>query len=267
MRTLAEEIVAALPALMRLHTRGPTVAEIASHIACPAASVRAALTVIKARRLAHVVRYSEKTLHVVPRGHFGPAYGACEVCDAFFSRAPRSVARCCSRSCANALGWRGEGQKEKRCAALSEAQSTPEAVARTHAVNKRRWSKAENREKLSKQNRREWADPAKKLRRSAAIQAKQGAPSQRKHYSEMRKADWKRPEYRDKCYAAATAAQRSDANRAKLSEKAKQRWANPEMRAKYIDGMHKSEKVKSRSMAHLHTPEARAKAAAARRKR
>ena len=184
MKTLAEEIVTALPRMMKAHAKGPRVADIAAFIAAPEANVRRALAEIKERSLAVVVRYpGSKARHVVPNGFFPKTQRACAHCDVFFEVAEAKIKRrCCSREHGIAWSWTRPGAREKRSLAIKASHATPEQKERLAAHNRRRWSKPEEHAKLSEQNRREWADPAKRAKRSAGIQAANGSPEMRKKY-------------------------------------------------------------------------------------
>lgn len=147
----------------------------------------------------------------------------------------RSQRKTCSRKCHAALGWLAHPEKRgDRCKALSAAQSTPKAMARIAAHNKRRWAKPEEHEKLREQNRLRWKDnPEKRFEYGAKLAIINGTPEKKKFYSEMRKAHWADPVKRKKMYDAATASQRVAAYREKLSRITKERWADPVWRAKW----------------------------------
>lgn len=196
---------------------------------------------------------------IVKRGRGGALYLvhrdtkvlACVVCHTEFTRKPQSKRLTCSRPCHAAYGWRDPVKAEARRKALSAAQSTPKALARTAATNKRRWAKPEEHEKLAEQSRNRWKDPDFRAVVSAKIRVNHQAPEMRAFYSKKRKEDWARPEYAAMVKAKSAASLREQARRARSSQMMKDRWADPAIRAKFI-----------RANAARNTPELRAKNAA-----
>ncbi len=233
--SLAAEIVAALPSLMKVHPQGPRVDAIADFVAASPASVRKAFAAIKADASAIVVRYpGSKARHVVPLGHdFGFHRAAvCPHCDLLFERPRNSKRRCCSQRCGTALSWTKPDVAARRTAGIRAERETIAAKARLAAHNDRRWKSPEARAQLSEQNRRNWADPVKRAKRAAAIQKAHGTKESRKRYSDMRREMWADPDYRKKAIAGMRAAHQTEEHRRAASERMKKRWRDPVQREK-----------------------------------
>lgn len=238
--SLAHEIVAALPALMKAHPQGPRVKELAAFLAAPEAGVRAAMAAIKESGAAIIVRYpGSKARHVVPLGHrFNKITTAnrhrpvvCRCCDTLFQNGSRKF---CSKSCFATHMWAQPGHRQRLSAALKKAHSTPEAKARAVAWNQRRSSDPNERARISENNRKAWADPAHKAKRSASLQAALGTPEKRRFFSELRKQQWQDPAFRAKACAAMREARTSPAYKKKMGDQMRARWANPVTRVKLM---------------------------------
>lgn len=139
MKTLAEDIIDALPRMLDQHAKGPCAADIARVVQVPVANVRAAMGTIKAQGLAIIVRYpGSKARHVVPLDHDFGIRGlrakACRRCDAIYQSSNRLY---CSKKCSAAHRWEDPEYKARVGAAISVAQRTPEQLARNAAHNKR----------------------------------------------------------------------------------------------------------------------------------
>lgn len=235
--SLAAEIVAALPAMMAEHPRGPRAMDAAKHVAAPYTAALKAFDAIKAEGLAIVVRYPGlKARHVVPIGHdFGENGRACAYCDLLFFVPKKSdKRRCCCRACGIAWSWTKPGVAERRCVGIRAERETPKAKERLAAHNQRRWAKPEEREKLGEQSRARWADPVQRAKLSASIQAVNGSPEGRARQSRIKKEAWKDPAYRESHVAAVRAHHGKPESRAKFSKLLRERWQDPILREKYL---------------------------------
>jgi hypothetical protein len=184
---------------------------------------------------------------IVKRGRGGALYlilpsgnvRSCVVCHKEFTppvgvwrgtvRKRMSTRKTCSRSCHAAYGWLAHPEKrEARCKALSAAQSTPEALARTAAHNKRRWSNPEEHEKLREQNSKRWkGNPEKYFEYCARLAIINGTPEKREFYSKLRKENWADPEYAAMVKAKSAASLREQTRRANAGARLKARWGDP----------------------------------------
>lgn len=236
MRTLADDLLAVLPALMSRHSSGPMVKDMAAYLAASPMSVTEAARYLDIAQLAIFLRYpGSKARHLVPPDFApGPDLRICANCRIVFERPKTSKRVCCGRSCANGLSWKDTEAAEDRKIAIRASKATPEARAAQAELNRRRWSDPEQHERLSEQNRRRWADPATKAQRAASIQAVNGSPEKRAKASATRKALWADPEYRERATAAIKAAKNTPEARALFSELLKARWRDPVLRQKYL---------------------------------
>jgi hypothetical protein len=254
--TVADEIALVLPSLWATHPNGPALAVFADKLAIDLGKIRRAAKEINADGRAWLMRRlkSREQFLVPPRCHVG-GLRYCANCEKTFDnfyfdpngKRRMAMSRTCSRSCAVALKWKKPGMREHMRRVLSERQSTPDALARIAAHNKRRWSDSEEHKRLSEQNRREWADPVKGALRAQSIKEVQNRPEQRKFYSDLRKQWWKDPVMRKKMHDAAAASQKTQAYREKLSGLAKERWRDPVWREKWTA----ANKVKSMKAASI----------------
>lgn len=236
MRTLADEILDALPRMLLAHPRGPAVKDISKLLYVPQPHAMVAARALDAEGRAIFLRYpGSKARHLVPLDFDLGGDRACAECRVTFTPPRRwSPKRCCSRKCAIAWSWNRPGVRERRSAAIRARYGTPEGQARIAALNERRWADPEQHEKLSQQNRENWADPAKAAKRAKAIQAAHGKPESRRRYADMRAAMWADPEYREKTVAGIRTSKRTPEARAKFSKFLRERWQDPEMREKYL---------------------------------
>lgn len=236
MKTLADEILEALPALIAANPVGASVDDIATLLYAPAAHVRAAMVSLHESGRASLARWpGSKRRYLVPVGFdFGQRRRACLNCHLVFGRPPGSKRVCCTRSCSSAWAWTKPGEAERRGAAIRVALTTPEARLRQDETNRRRWSDPEQHLRLSEQNRQCWADPVQKAKRSASIQAVNGSPEKRAEASAIRSALWADPEYRERAGQAVREARARPDVRAKASAAMKRRWADPAQREKMI---------------------------------
>lgn len=246
MKTLADEILEALPALVEMFPKGPTASELIGWLGASPVSVYAAMKELDADGRAILLRYPEsKARYLLPIGHDLGKSSICANCGVTFSRPKKSKRRCCTRACSIAWSWTKPGVAERRRAGIGAERATPKAKARTAAFNRRRWAKPEEHAKLSEQNRREWADPAKKAVRAASIQAAHGTPEKRAFYADLRREEWADPAIRESRIAAMRASKSTPEARAKFSALLKARWQDPVLREKYLAAVRRTaEKLK-----------------------
>jgi hypothetical protein len=111
MKTLADEILDALPALVADHPRGASVEDIAKLLCAPGAHVRVAIKALHDQRRAAIARWpGSKRRFLIPIGHdLGRGMGACPNCYAVFKLNPNK-APCCSRKCGSQL-WVGDRER------------------------------------------------------------------------------------------------------------------------------------------------------------
>lgn len=157
---------------------------------------------------------------------------ACEGCGNPFEPPPGSNRQTCSRPCAAKVSWRKN--RDQRIASITAAQQA--RGADISELNRRRWARPGEREKLSERNRRAWADPETRAKLSAAIKAAQSTPEMRQRYSEIRRVLWQDPEYRRRCTAIIRARCSADQYREMFSELLHERWQDPVWRARWEEG-------------------------------
>jgi hypothetical protein len=243
MKTLADEILMSLPALMAEFPLGPTILVLCNRLAAASPDVRRAVEQIDKDGRAVRYRWS-KAHHLVPCGYEPNGMRICGNCRSTFYP-PKTGKRIsprvtCSPECHVSLSWKHPGTRERRLESIKAERATPLAQARTAAHNARRWADPEQRRKLSEWNRKRWADPATKAKLSAAIQAVNGSPEGRALFSKNRKAQWCDPEFRDKTVAGIRKSKRTPEARAKFSKLLKLRWDDPEKRNIYLAGVQKT---------------------------
>lgn len=157
----------------------------------------------------------------------------CVVCSGSFEPPARNPKRqTCSKRCSSILSWR---TTPDRAASISKAQKR--RGAEIAEMNRRRWTKPGEREKLSERNRKAWADPVAREKLSARIRRSHRRPELRRFYSEMRKALWQDPEYRARVTAAVAAGHRTEKYRALFSALLRERWKDPVWRGKWLAAM------------------------------
>jgi hypothetical protein len=230
-RTIAEEILAALPSLMAEHPLGPHIGQVASALSMDRPSARLALFALEADGRARIVRRGP-AMHLVPADY---PHRVCPICRAEVKPKPKSKRVTCSRSCAVALSWKNETTSAQRKASIRAERTTPKARARLAAHNKRRWAKPEEHAKLSEQNRRRARDPVVKAQRSIVMSAKNGTPEKRAMYSAIRKAYWADPARRQKMIDGMRRSKQTPEAMAKFSALMKARWQDPVWRAKWTE--------------------------------
>jgi hypothetical protein len=155
----------------------------------------------------------------------------CKICGKPYERGLKSKRQCCSRSCWIALSWRNEETAAKRRATMSIVQKARRCGAN---LNRMRWSRPGERERLSEWNRKTWADPEIRKKRSAGIRRQARRPEFRKKMSDIRKRDWQNPEYREKMITGNRRGHGRPEYRKLFSDNLRRRWAEPKSRAKLL---------------------------------
>lgn len=269
MKTLADEILDALPALIAQRPEGATVEDITELLYVPATNARAAMKALGEDGRALLVRYpGSKRRYLVPLDHgFGDRRRPCASCGLVFLPPAKSGRRCCSRPCSIRWGWDrlDAGARDARTANAREGCRSAENRARVTAQNNARFADPAERENIAAHNRRRWADPVARAKNSANIQRVQGSPEYRRLYSELRRAMWDDPEYRERCIAAMTAAKRTPEARAKFSALLRERWKDPAWRKKWEDGIAGVRAAARANRGKKHSPEHIAKIVASRK--
>jgi hypothetical protein len=230
MKTLADEILEALPGLMDSHPKGAAVEDISNLIYAPAAHVRAAMLALHTSARASLARWpGSKRRYLVPVGHdFGQRRRACPHCHLVFTLNPND-APCCSKSCGSQHWWNKASPEERaaRTAPVIANSRTPEARAKTSARTKARAADPAVKAALSERTKAWWANPANAAVLAAKIQKVASDPVRRRAMSERRKKDWQDPAFREKLVSAHRAVAATPEYRARRSETLKAVWAHP----------------------------------------
>lgn len=229
MRKLPDEIVGAIPDLMKAYPGGPIAAEVATFIAADVPNTRAAMEALESEGRAKIARRG-RGLHLVPIDY---PVKICPICRAEHEPPPKSKRITCSRSCANAMSWRRPGVKEQRVATLVAQRRSPEGRANTAERNRIRWSDPAQHALLSEQNRKRWADPYQNAKQAVAIQRVNAMPEKRELQRQRIKARWDDPVGREKLVGGIRKSKSTPEARAKFSKLLKERWEDPVWRAKY----------------------------------
>jgi hypothetical protein len=232
MKTLADEILDALPAMMRDHPRGASVEDIANLLCADAAHVRSAMKALHDDERASLARWpGSKRRYLVPFDHnFGGRLHPCPNCYVVF-KMNQNGAACCSRECGSQRFWSrlDTDQRRARTDHLITKSRSPESRAKLSARAKAYSADPAHRAALSARSKAWWADPAKKAVLAAKIQKATSAPNWREAMSERRKRDWQDPAYREKMVKAHREAAATPEYRQRRSEVSKKLWADPIM--------------------------------------
>lgn len=238
MLTLADEVLAALPALSKANRGGVSVSIVATHMAAAETDVRRAFVRLGAKNYALLVR--ERTgYRLFPAGS---RFKTCGTCQKTFICLPRSTRVTCTRTCAVAMSWKNPETAARRRASIRAEKLTPQARQRTVEINNRRWARPGEREKLSARNRETWADPKTAAKRTAGIRKAHRTPEKRAFYSELRRKDFQDPAYRARHLEAVRQAKASPEHRASLSESMRKRWQDPKQRAVMLAAVRRNAK-------------------------
>lgn len=198
--TVADEVVAALPALLKRHPAGPLAAQVAAHIHIDYQSARRAMETLDADKRARIVRRG-RGLHLV-----GPDYRGrlCVICRKEF-KATRKETLTCSHSCGRHLAYRNEDMRRRHRQSV-KASRTPELRERQSRIHSERCADPAVRQQMSDNNRRSWRDPVKRANRIVAI-----------------KDAWR--------------GEKATQRRAKARQKKLSLWADPEWKQQTVEAM------------------------------
>jgi hypothetical protein len=241
--SLADRVLAALPGF----EQAPLARDMAARLNTDEPHVRQAFERLESEGRAKIVRRG-RGLHLMPADYPGKI---CPVCRVEYVLPPKSKRITCSRSCGIKWSWKQPGTAERRYQAMVAARRTPEARARTVEINNKRWARAGEREKLSEQNRKRWADPYQNAKQAVAIQRVNATPEKRELQRQRIKARWDDPAGREKLVGGIRKSKSTPEARAKFSKLLKERWEDPVMRAKYTAGnkernRHRAEQAKQK---------------------
>ncbi len=204
-KSLADEILAVLPALMDSCPAGPLAKDVADRLCADLPSVRRAFHEINEAGTARIVRRGRK-LHLVPADT--PA-SICIICHCEFKPVARRTVTC-SRSCARKLAWRNPDMRRRHSASLKKAKASAAARQELSKRWKEYCARPEIKEHRSEVQRRIWADPVKRAKRTMALEeAWENHPEKRAAFSKRRKRDWQNPDFRAKTIAAMHDSQRA----------------------------------------------------------
>lgn len=213
--TLADEVFAVLPELLRQHKPGPLVRDVASRIGADVPSIRKAFDQLEADGRAKVLRH-RRAIHLVAIDHPVPI---CIICRREFRPARKST-RTCSHSCARHLAWRNEDMRARHKISVKKSHSDPTLRAHLSKINRERCADPAVRRKHSDRNRKSWRNPVSRANRIVAIkEAWRGekAVTRKEKAREKKLAMWGNPEWKCKAVAAMRSGRRGRFKRAVLA--------------------------------------------------
>lgn len=211
MKTLADEMLAALPTMMAGDGNGPTLAEMSVRLSAALPNVRAAAHELCVSGGAKLARRG-RTYHLLPISDPTPV---CIICHGVFQPVAKKT-RACSHSCARRMAWQNEAMRERHRSSLKRTKSTPEAKANASKVHKARCADPSYRSQMSERNRASWADPATRAKRLVSIDKAWKDPERVDKASKRRTRDWQDPAFRQKAVAAMRKGKRGRTKRAVL---------------------------------------------------
>lgn len=225
--------------MMQHWQKGPTFDDIASHLGADRLSVRSALLEMANNGHVTLLRHRRGgALHAFPKEWDHGIFRVCPSCSiAFVSETQRKT---CSRSCAVSLSWKNPSAAEKRISSIKAQKMSEESRLLSVAVNKKRWSRPGEREKLSRRSKEMWSDPVTRAELSAKIYIAQSTPEMRALYSKIRKDQWNDPQKRELMVRRIRETKGTPEARAKFSKLLKDRWDDPEGRKIYLAGVRKT---------------------------
>lgn len=213
--TLADEIIAVLPALLTKFPSGPLAPAVASYIAADVPNVRRAFISLESDGRAKIVR-RKRALHLVPPDHPIPV---CIICRAEFKPAAKKT-RTCSHSCARHLAWQNEDMRERHRASVIAARANPAERERQSKLHKERCADPAWRQKMSNQNRRSWKDPFSRAKRLSSIEAAWKGDRAKGRIEKARKkklALWSDPDWKERTCEAMRTGKRGRFKRAVIA--------------------------------------------------
>lgn len=195
--SLRDEIVKALPDLMRLYPKGPLASEIAVYIASDVPHIRSAMDDLEENSRVRIVRRG-RAFHVVPLDYPGRT---CLICRCEFVPVAKKTVTC-SYSCARHLAWRNEDMRARHKASVIKSRQKPGLKEALTKRSREYWSDPENRKAASELQRQKWQDPVIKGRRLVGVERAWSSPERQAAQAERRLKDWKNPNFREKTIAA-----------------------------------------------------------------
>jgi hypothetical protein len=228
MKTLADELLEALPTLLAAHPAGPMAGDIARRLAVGPQHARAACLALDGEGRAMYVRYQgSKARHLIPLDGLPKGRIACGWCRVVtFARNDR---RCCSPVCGAKYYWATAPaeERERRLAGVIDKSRSPEGRAKRSEVAQARFADPAMREEQSRRSKEMWSDPRRAAVLRTKLQAASSDPDRRKAMSERRKRDWQDPAYREKLVGAHREVAKTPEYRARRSAVSKALWADP----------------------------------------
>lgn len=219
MRSLADRVLAALPAL-----DAPLARDVAAHLGTDEPHVRQAFERLDADGRAKIVRRG-RGLHLVPADYPGKV---CPVCRAELGKRQRG--KTCSKSCGMKVAWtKRDRQRQSEVMSASRAKVSPQGRENMRKAHRT----PEYREKVSRRNRANWADPVKKMQRVVSMEeAWKGDKAQlrRQRASKKKLSLWQDPEWKATTIAAMQTGKRGRYKRAVIALLAD----NPDMPAEEV---------------------------------
>jgi hypothetical protein len=208
LKPLDQRILAVLPTL-----DAPTVSQMAARLQMDPPRVRAAYDVLEASGRAKIVRRGVG-LHLVPVDYPGRI---CPVCRAEFKN-KHSHVRCCSKSCSSVLMWRTRDRKAQgEVMRRAWAGYTPE---KRNEINRKSHRTPEYLARFGERNRKDWADPVKRMKRVVGLEAAWRGPQAepRKQKARTQKLSfWSDPERKVRVVEAMLTGKRGRHMRALIS--------------------------------------------------
>lgn len=197
MKTLPDEIAAALPALMKRYPGGPLADQAAEFVAADVPNTRAAFDALETDGRAKIVRRA-RGLHLVPADY---PVRICIICKAEFT-ATRKETKTCSHSCARHLSWQNQEMRERHRESVRRSHARPDVKAKLTKRSRAYWQRQESREAASDAQRQLWRDSMVRGRRLVGIDKAWESQERREKQRARRLADWENPEFRAKAVEA-----------------------------------------------------------------
>lgn len=251
MKTLAEEIRDAMPAMIEASPRGIPLADMAARLGASMPDVRRAIGSFKARPEIGVVvvRYEgggkRQFLRLAGIG-FGSLERVCPECNLVFAvKKPSIVKRYCSMACAMKYRWRDRGYHSRMLEKVIDAGKSAASREKSRERALERFRDPAERAKVGMASRQRWADPVTRANMTAALtvsQNKPGLSEKRRRLMKERHAD---PESRERMYRGIRRACNSPEAKDRAARESRKRWADPAMREKMVERLRESQSAMS----------------------
>jgi hypothetical protein len=227
--TLADEILAELPAMLQAHPDGPIAGDVADHMAASIANVRQAFLTLEAEGKAKIVR-RKRSLHLVGMSYPGRI---CVICRTEF-HSTRKGTKTCSHSCGRYLAWQNEDMRARHAASVRAAHSKPDVREHLTKINRERCADPEWRQRMSDQNRRSWRKPESRAKRILSMEDawKGDRAVERREKARQRKLRlWSDPEWKRKAIEGMKTGKRGRFKRAVIAAVTTSEMDAPELAA------------------------------------